>query len=134
VGVFLLLMGWWIEQRPSGDVPRAVAEKEPRSGTESRGDKGKAEPIGLGDAESSAPTGEALPEPSRGGISKALPDKPLPGQRLPPCEKPEVQINGGCWVHLVERSPPCGDRSYEWKNKCYSASMGPPRSPTADPP
>jgi serine/threonine protein kinase len=134
MGVFLILCGWWIARRPSVDEPRAVAEKEPRSGTESRGDKGDAEPVGLGDTVRSAPTTVATPEPARSGISKVLPDKPLPGQRLAPCEQPEIEINGGCWVHWVDMYPPCGARFYVWKSKCYLPILEPPRAPTSDPP
>jgi len=131
-GVFLVLFGWWIAHRPSVDEPRAVAEQSPRSGSESSGDKGDAEPVGLGDSARSAPTTEA--PPARSGIRKVVPDKPLPGQRLPPCEKPEIELNGGCWLHWGDMSPPCRTRFYEWKGKCYVAVWEPPRSPTADPP
>jgi len=133
LGMLLVLLAWWIAPRPSVDEPRAVVEKAPPSGTESRGDKADAGPVGLGDNVRSAPASAAPLEPVHSGISKRLPDKPLPSQRLRPCEKPEVEINGGCWVHWVDVSPPCGARFYEWKNKCYSPILEPPRSPTSDP-
>jgi hypothetical protein len=109
-----------------------VAEQAPQSGSESRGDKGDAEPVGLGDTARSTPATEA--PPARSGIRKVVPEKPLPGQRLPPCEKPEIELNGGCWVQWVDMSPPCRTRFYEWKGKCYLAVLEPPRSPTSDPP
>jgi serine/threonine protein kinase len=134
LSVLLVISAWWIVPRSSVGEPRVVAENAPRSGMESRGDKGDAEPVGLGDDARSAPTTVAPPEPARSGIRKVLPDKPLPGQRLSPCEKPEIEINGGCWVLWVDMSPPCGAHFYEWKGKCYSPILEPPRSPTSDPP
>jgi serine/threonine protein kinase len=134
LGMLLVLGAWWIAHRPSGDELGAVTENGPRSGTESGGGKGDAEPVGLGDTGRSASTTEAPPESARGGIRKVLPDKPLPGQRLPPCEKPEIELNGGCWVHWADMSPPCRGRFYEWKGKCYLAPLEPTRPPTSDPP
>ena len=131
--VFLSLFGWCMAQHPSGNAPRVVAEQGLRSGTESRGGKKDAEPVGLGDTVASAPAGVAPATPARSGIGKALPDKPFPGQRLPPCEKPEIEINRGCWVHWVDMSPPCGASFYAWKGKCYLPIMAPQRSPTSDP-
>lgn len=131
---FLSLFGWCMAQHPSGNAPRVVAEQGPRSGTESKGSKEDAEPVGLGDDLASAPATVAPVEPARSGIGKALPDKPFPGQRLPPCEKPEIEINRGCWVHWVDMSPPCGDRFYAWKGKCYSPILEPQRAPTSEQP
>ena len=121
VGMFLVLLAWWIAPPPSVDEP----------GT--RGDNADAGPVGLGDTVRAVPSNMAPLKVAPTGISKRLPDKPFPGQRLAPCEKPEIEINGGCWVHWAEMSPPCGTRFYEWRSKCYLPVMEPPRSPTSDP-
>jgi serine/threonine protein kinase len=134
LGLLLALTAWWTAQSPSEDESAAVMTEAPQSGKQGGGGKADAGTTGLGDTVPTVHPVEAPAQSEGRSISIALPEKPLPGQRLPPCVKPEVAINGGCWVHLVDASPPCGDRSYEWRNKCYSAIMGLPRSPTSDPP
>jgi hypothetical protein len=84
---------------------------------------------GLADA---APTGVPPPVSAQSRIGLDLPKKPLPSQRQPPCEKPEIEINGGCWVILGNATPPCGARSYEWKNGCYWPSFEQPRPSTSE--
>ena len=61
------------------------------------------------------------------GVNAAVPAEPLPGQRLPPCKGPQIEINSGCWYVVGNASPPCPDTTYEWRKRCYAASMGPPR-------
>jgi hypothetical protein len=68
------------------------------------------------------------------GVSAEMPKDPFPGQRLPPCEKPEVELRGGCWVRLGDAAPPCGPRSYEWNKGCYWPSMVPRRPDTSQQP
>jgi hypothetical protein len=34
----------------------------------------------------------------------------------------------------LDAAPPCGDRKYEWKGKCYKPTIDPPRSSTSEPP
>jgi predicted Ser/Thr protein kinase len=79
--------------------------------------------------------GEAeIPGSEQPSVSAEMPKDPFPGQRLPPCEKPEVEIRGGCWVALRDASPPCGPRSYEWNKACYWPSMVPRRPGTSQQP
>jgi hypothetical protein len=91
---------------------------------------------GLADAGLTEVGNVAKPEPARGGLTLDMPKKPLPGQRLPPCEGHEVEINDGCWWRVGNATPTCGKREYAWKNACYSPSLDPqqPRPPTSDPP
>jgi len=65
-----------------------------------------------------------------GGISAAVPSEPLPGQRLPPCKGPQIEINGGCWFLVGNTSPPCAETTYEWRKRCYAPFMGPLRPST----
>jgi serine/threonine protein kinase len=110
---------------------RVQAEQHP--GTVAREDGAKdAGPTDLGSAALAARVGAGEPEHASGGISLDMPTEPLPGQRLRPCIYPEVEVNGGCWWSLSNASPPCSDRTYAWKDRCYSPSLGPPRPPTSE--
>jgi hypothetical protein len=62
-----------------------------------------------------------------GGISAPVPSEPLPGQRLPPCKGPQIEINGSCWFVVGNTAPPCAETTYEWRKRCYAPVMGPPR-------
>jgi len=48
-----------------------------------------------------------------------IPDKPLPGQKLPPCESrlKEHDISGGCWQRTAE-PPPC-EMLFRYGDACY---------------
>lgn len=63
-----------------------------------------------------------------------IPKQPFQGQRRPPCERPYVEIRGGCWVVLGNVSPPCGDKAYEWKGSCYIPVGAPLRPSTSEEP
>jgi serine/threonine protein kinase len=89
---------------------------------------------GLADTAPTVTPGVAPPESDPSRIGLDLPKKPLPDQRRPPCEKPEIEINGGCWVILGNATPPCGARSYEWKRGCYWPSFERPRPSTSEQP
>jgi eukaryotic-like serine/threonine-protein kinase len=65
-----------------------------------------------------------------GGITAPVPSEPLPGQRLPPCKGPQLEINGGCWFLVGNAAPPCAETTYEWRKRCYAPSMGPSRPST----
>lgn len=123
--VALTVGAWWIGQQPSVERP---------AGTSPTARNSSEEPVGLAETVLSIPVSMAPPEPTRDGIGLDMPQKPFPGQRRAPCEKPEVEINGGCWVGLRDATPPCGARSYEWKHGCYLPMFDPPRPATTDQP
>jgi len=76
---------------------------------------------------SSSPPLVPAPSETHQGVSAAVPDAPLPGQRLPPCKKPQVEINGSCWTLVGDEVPPCSDVTYEWRKRCYAPALGPSR-------
>ncbi|EAU62951.1 protein kinase [Stigmatella aurantiaca DW4/3-1] len=87
--------------------------------------------VGLADAAVEGSVSAEWLEPVQDGILLDIPKKPLLGQSRPPCDKPEIEINEGCWVRLLDASPPCGERRYEWKGKCYKPMINPPRPSTS---
>ena len=105
VGVLLAasagwMMRWALEKRPARVAPEA--------GTS-----------GLGDVGSAVPSSGEKPQPIQRGIREEVPKKPLPNQQRPPCQKPLVEIQGGCWVGPNQQKPPCELHTYEWKSQCY---------------
>jgi hypothetical protein len=90
---------------------------------------------GLGEEASSARVdSQEPPVPSSRAIVQQVPQGPLPGQRRPPCPRSaEVVINGGCWRHMTDTDPPCGDY-YEWRGACYLPVMARQRVPTTQEP
>jgi hypothetical protein len=120
---------WEPEPRRSEQAPDAVARA---LGTEEKSDAGAA---GIAQGVPATRVGEELPLMSeQQGLRLNLPKNPLPSQRRPPCTKREVEINGGCWVFLVNMEPPCGPRIYEWKQGCYWPAFDTAPPPTSDPP
>jgi serine/threonine protein kinase len=113
---------WWSQQ--TSRAPLLTAGTRGSAGT------GTAE---LADSAVPLSAQEASPAPTRRGFALELPKKPLPGQSRAPCVKPEVEINGGCWSGPTEEAPPCGARSYPWKNGCYRPILEPPQPATSDP-
>jgi hypothetical protein len=91
------------------------------------------ETTGLGDFALPVLLSTLEPLPTQDGLTAEVPTEPLPGQRLSPCKKPEREINGGCWILVGDEAPPCTPRTYEWKNRCYWPSFGPPRPATSGP-
>jgi hypothetical protein len=107
--------------------PEAPGEKEKR-------DAGK---VGMGDDALSA----ASAEPSSGasterpGVGVNMPPKPLPGQKLPPCDpRYAVKLHGGCWYPHPTVSPPCGKGEYERQGACYFPVWTSARPKTSEPP
>ncbi len=81
---------------------------------------------------SASPDRNLVPASAR-AVSTKVPDRPLKGQKRPPCDqRGQVEINGGCWVPLKEISPPCGKDTYEWKAGCFWPITGAERQPTSE--
>ncbi|MFL5346005.1 MAG: serine/threonine-protein kinase [Hyalangium sp.] len=113
---------------------RSAAGKESREG----------DIVSVGDHAIGAPisTQESVPlEDGRRAVGRPLPERPLDGQRRPPCNRlGEVSISGGCWYRVPDILPPCKEEGkedgYAWKGACYTPSYPPQpqRQPTSDPP
>jgi hypothetical protein len=71
------------------------------------------------------------PLPTHEGVTADVPSGPQPGQRTPPCKRPEIEINGGCWILVGNEAPPCVERTYEWRKRCYFPAPAPPRPSTS---
>jgi hypothetical protein len=110
---------------------RAAERESPEGDLASLGDHALAAPLST---QSSLPMeGRRLP------VGVPLPERPLEGQRRPPCNRfGEVSISGGCWYRVGSSQPPCKEEGkedgYAWKGACYMPSYSPQRQPTADPP
>ncbi|MDC0707092.1 serine/threonine-protein kinase [Stigmatella sp. ncwal1] len=88
---------------------------------------------GVGDAAmAELPVPNSPQEPKVNGLTLDMPKEPLRGQRRPPCPRLQTSIRGGCWVEIVQASPPCGESFYEWKGACYVPVGVPPRPNTSD--
>lgn len=87
----------------------------------------QAETSGLGELALPEPLSPSELMPTHEGINAPIPEDPLPGQRTPPCRKPLVEINGGCWSLVGNETPPCSDITYEWRKRCYLPFMAPSR-------
>ncbi|MDY7233347.1 serine/threonine-protein kinase [Hyalangium rubrum] len=125
----LLVMGgglaasmWCVWQAKSG----ASSEV---SGTDAAAPEG--ETTGLGEVVLTQPLSAPEPLPTSEGIAEEVPKEPLPGQRLPPCKKPQVKIHGSCWIPVADEAPPCIEDTYEWKRRCYVPFFGPPLPATS---
>jgi hypothetical protein len=116
-------VGWGLqsEQGNSG----SVAQPSPRE-----------EPVGLGDTGLTAPVVNVRPSWGSGRLRRSVPETPFNGQRRAPhcISSEEVTINGGCWLEMRTRKPPCGELGYEWNGKCYLPHIPPSRQPTSEPP
>ncbi|MDC0711642.1 serine/threonine-protein kinase [Stigmatella sp. ncwal1] len=88
---------------------------------------------GVADAAVEAfPVSSAAPGSKPSGLSLDMLKEPLPGQRRPPCPGWQVSIRGGCWIEVLQTSPPCGEGAYDWKGACYFPVVMPPRPGTSD--
>ncbi|MDC0714412.1 serine/threonine-protein kinase [Stigmatella sp. ncwal1] len=124
--VYLVLGAWWMKGEQ--DIRPEESQDARRS------DQPDAGTVGLGESALSSPAGMGPNEPGGRGVGLDMPKKPLPGQRQPPCEKPLVEINEGCWGRLGDAVPPCGANSYEWKKGCYLPLVDLRRPSTSDAP
>ncbi len=124
---FLVLVLMLVTMRGPGGEPQAVTSsgfREDRS-------------VSVGDSAMSPSNAIPAPEPQGDkvpALSRPLPEKPLPGQRQPPCTpRTEIVLRGACWVEIVVK-PPCGNTAYEWEGKCYFPAFISGRQPTSNPP
>ncbi|HZH15629.1 MAG TPA: hypothetical protein VE057_14855 [Archangium sp.] len=71
-------------------------------------------------------------EPVTGIEGFPLPDKPVAGQKKPPCDamRAEVELRGGCWMEIAKH-PPCPKDVAEYQGKCYIGVGTAPRAPTS---
>lgn len=88
----------------------------------------------LGELGSAAPEGGAKPTAEQGRIHEDVPKKPAPEQLRPPCKKPLVELQGGCWLEQREAKPPCEFPAAEWRGKCYLPIAHRQGSATSAPP
>ena len=65
-------------------------------------------------------------------VDMAMPGKPLPNQKLPPClaEAYEKELNGGCWTRIYDAKPPCGRYLFHGAEEgCYRPIAADPQKP-----
>jgi hypothetical protein len=108
--------------------PRVGARMGPREDRSvSVGDSALSRVFALSAPESQS---ESVPK-----LARSLPEKPFPGQRLPPCTpRIETVLSGACWVCVDNMKPPCGNDAYEWGGRCCIPSFNAPRQPTSHTP
>jgi len=79
------------------------------------------------------------PPIAEGGIRREMPDKPLPGQKHPPCNhRVAVVLNGGCWRLLAsgtDKASCDAADEYQYAGRCYVPLMtNSVRVPTSEDP
>jgi serine/threonine protein kinase len=121
----LTIVTVWREWGSSTSLPevrQGTQELEQQAGTSCLGEASATEFL-------SAPE----PLPTHEGVTADVPQSgPLPGQRAPPCKRPQMEINGGCWIQVANEAPPCVDSTYEWRKRCYFPVPAPPRPSTSE--
>ncbi|SEL04768.1 Serine/threonine protein kinase [Stigmatella aurantiaca] len=123
VGVALVISVKWTRE------DRAVPGSAQTQARETR-DAGT---VGLADTVMEAPTRETSLGEANLRVGVDIPRQPFPGQHQPPCEKPQIALNGGCWIRVSGVDAPCGANYYEWKKGCYVPMLPPPRPQTSHP-
>lgn len=73
----------------------------------------------VGEASLMQPPPPSAPSTAPENIGAEVPKTPMPNQRQPPCKRPQVEINGGCWIGVLDERPPCVESTYEWRRRCY---------------
>lgn len=114
-----------VEEEPE-NVHASVPEEED-GGTVAVGDSALTAPVPLNRAPSPWST-----------LAEDLPPRPFPGQRRPDANgrcpaKPQVPINGGCWLKMPVELKDCGEGGYVHKGTCYVPVIPPTRAPTSSP-
>jgi hypothetical protein len=134
VGCMLVFLGWEMHRSASEQPPAP----QPWIATHEEEEVARFAPdAGMGDETLSAARG--LPRvvvPSVVSLGRAMPSKPFPGQRRPPCEpRVEREIIGACWIGpLGNEKPPCGNKMFDYEDRCYLVSFDESRQPTSDQP
>lgn len=84
-----------------------VAAQSPRGGSQ---------PVAILDAAHA----DAQHAPDATTLSVPMPDKPMEGQMLPPCDRRKgfKELNGACWIGPFKGE--CPEQAYEFKGECYS--------------
>jgi serine/threonine-protein kinase len=106
----------WLSPALQPEARQGTPELKQQTGASSVGEQAATEFL-------SAPE----PLPTHAGITSEMPQGPRPGQRTPPCKRPQIEINGGCWIRVADEAPPCVESTYEWKKRCYFPVPVPPR-------
>jgi serine/threonine protein kinase len=125
--------GWQLTQEPSSppDPGNEAVQRAQTPGNTGTPDAGT---VGMGDEVLAAASANGA-STTRPGVSVNMLDKPLPGQKLPPCDpRWEVKLHGGCWFPHPTVSPPCSKGEYEWQGACYFPVRTETRPNTAEPP
>jgi hypothetical protein len=112
------------EEAAQGHVSAAEDEKD--GGT-----------VAVGDTALTAPVSPRAPS-AWSAISVDIPPRPLPGQtrtdaagRCP--RRPQIPINGGCWVKVAMSAKDCDEDYYVYKGACYGPVFPPARPSTSRP-
>jgi len=127
------LVLWLARNGPRHEVASA---EEPRSARQWTGSP-DAGPVGMGDGAMASVSPVETPTIGGRGITRKMPDEPVPGQKRRPCtERGEIEINGGCWWMIEGAAkPPCGGGKYEHEGLCYAPVLKlVERTPTSDDP
>jgi serine/threonine protein kinase len=115
VPVFLLLVVLLTRNVDQGEV--AATEPENETQEPDKPDAGTS--VGA-EAMASVSPADMAPIAER-KIGQKVPEKPLPGQKRPPCNyQAAVVINGGCWRRIETGAVPCdANYEYEHEGRCY---------------
>ncbi|MBZ4419714.1 serine/threonine-protein kinase [Myxococcus sp. RHSTA-1-4] len=122
--------GWMLGTHPGeeAETVQASAPEETRDGGT----------VAVGDSVLTAPVPLSRAPFAWSTIAVDLPPRPFPGQRRPDAngrcpKKPQVPINGGCWIKLSVEQKDCGEYGYVYEGSCYMPVIPPARPPTSSP-
>ena len=64
--------------------------------------------------------------------SPVMPEKPLPWQKVPPCDPDagEVERRGACYLP-IDQNPPCARKLVQHEGKCYRTLVKPKPQPVS---
>ena len=123
LGVLLMVLLWGPDQRMPGARPAQEVRAENEEDT-----------AALAGAALKEPQATQKPATEQSGLSRAMPEKPFPNQRRPPCAKQEFEIHGGCWIRQTDATPPCVNGYFAWKDGCYWPLIPPQPPATSEQP